>query len=257
MATMRLDQAVALAANGGFRSTRSGRSGSRARRGSLEEGTFERAFWPSYGRGDTDAIVRKADRARIGARNRSANARATGAQLSDRDSLAARLTGNHIAVLRVLGDYARNCRGRVYPALTTIAVGAGVARRTVVRALELLEQLGLVERRRRYIKIETEGPGPRVRQTSNVYRLTLPAWLTDRLPRWMTQPPLPVDERHRLDDGMRELGAMVEGLSCADAVGFHSPDDPELAAVLRRLGLAIDRESASARTALNSELTST
>lgn len=252
MATVRVDQAVELAIGNGFRATRTGRTGSRARRGSREEGTFERAFWPTYQRGQTDRMVRDAEASWEEARRRQTTARRTGTAVSAEDAALARLTRNQFAVLRALADYARNCRGKVYPSLDTIAHVAAIGRRTVVRALQALEELGLIERQRRYVKLDAEGPGPRVRQTSNVYRLKVPKWLSRLLPAWRRPKPLPADEEHRQAENASKLAAMVESLSCENAVGFHTPADPELAAILRRLGRAVDRENASAKKALNS-----
>lgn len=252
MATVRLDQAVALAIGHGFRATRTGRTGSRARRGSLEEGTFEPTFWRAFKPGEIDRLVRDTEAALDGARGRRFAARASQTSLSAEDEALSQLTFHQLKVFRALANLARNCRGKIYPSLEHIARVAVVARRTVVRALQVLEGLGLIERQRRYVKLDAEGPGPRVRQTSNVYRVAVPQWLSRLLPEWRRPTPLPADEEHRQAENASKLAAMVESLSCEDAVGFHTPADPELAAILRRLGRAVDRENASAKKALNS-----
>jgi len=66
--------------------------------------------------------------------------------------------------------------GRLDPAIDTIAGRIKRSRDAVWRALKALKAHGFVDWLRRYVPAPTAGQaGPQVRQTSNAYRLTLPA----------------------------------------------------------------------------------
>ena len=77
---------------------------------------------------------------------------------------------NYRHVFGVLLSYAVK-RGRVYPALETIAAAAMCSRTTVLRAIAWLRLYGLLERIRRLTRERTPLGSLRVRQTSNAYRL--------------------------------------------------------------------------------------
>ena len=73
------------------------------------------------------------------------------------------------AVFAVLLSYAVKHR-TVYPTLETIARAAVCSKSTVLAALGWLERFGLLQRLRRLVRVPGL-LGPRVRQTSNAYRL--------------------------------------------------------------------------------------
>ena len=79
---------------------------------------------------------------------------------------------NYRHVFGVLLSYAVK-RGRVYPALETIAAAAMCSRSTVLRAIAWLRLYGLLQRIRRLTRDRTALGSVRVRQTSNAYRLNI------------------------------------------------------------------------------------
>ena len=255
MAIMTIGEAAGLAARTGFRDARKPRRvASRSRAGSAEAGTFENQFWGRHAKGDTNRIVQHAQVARAEARRRRQEAKETGIVPSDQERAMAQLTNNALAVLRALADYARNCRGRVYPSYDTIASIAGVAKRTIARVLNALESAGLVVRRRRYVRIAAKGPGPRVRQTSNAYRIAMPKWIAPLIPRWLIPAPKSADQQQHEADAATELQEMTRSETCEQTAVAHGPTDPEMTRLLLKIARGIDRDSASAKTAQDSPI---
>ena len=71
------------------------------------------------------------------------------------------------------------------------------SRDAVVRALAALRRHGFLDWLRRYVAAEGAGArGPQVKQTSNAYRLALPARAAALVGRWFDAPP-PLDDADR------------------------------------------------------------
>lgn len=120
--------------------------------------------------------------------------------------------------------------GELDPAIDTIARKIRRARSAVIRALKRLKDEGFLDWLRRSEPIEdVDGAGPRVRQISNAYRITAPAaWakrIAQRVAQWRLR------RRPRASSGAPDALKPVT--------------DPALAAVLARLGEAVERSNAS------------
>jgi DNA-binding transcriptional ArsR family regulator len=115
-------------------------------------------------------------------------------------------------------------KGRVYPSYEMIAEWAVVSRPTVHRALKSLEAAGLLARLRRYVQIEDETIGARSEQTSNAYRLELPAIVRDLIERRFRPAPMPDDEAQRQRDRLSDHATMLSGLSKADYIRATTTD---------------------------------
>ncbi len=139
---------------------RAHRTGQPVRRNSQRQGTCERGFWGAFDPRMTGRLMRAAelyDRAgkRPGERNGALG---------------------HVAleVLRALLRRIDYRSGRLDPALTTIMADIARSKGAVVRALAALRDHGFLAWIRRFVPVEAEGAGPRVRQVSNAYRLGIP-----------------------------------------------------------------------------------
>jgi len=125
--------------------------------------------------------------------------------------------------------------GRLDPAIDTIAGRIKRSRDAVWRALKALKAHGFVDWLRRYVPAPTAGQaGPQVRQTSNAYRLTLPAIARALLGR-STRPPAPDDFEHR----RKAMADMIRGMEF-DACG--------LGAAFDRLGRLVNERETARRT---------
>jgi hypothetical protein len=108
--------------------------------------------------------------------------------------------------------------GRLDPSIETIAARLRRSRDAVWRALKALKAHGFVDWIRRYVPAPTAGEaGPQVRQTSNAYRLTLPAIARALLGK-PTRAPEPDDFAHRrkvMADAIRAMEFEGSGLASA------------------------------------------
>jgi hypothetical protein len=229
-----------LAAAAGAALARMGGERAGARRGSLEAGSFEDGFFAAPARGETDRLLRAARDLLDAGRRFARRARADGHVLAGDEALAARLTAGAVRVYEELLSLARTCRGRVFPSYDRIAERTGLGRATVARAVACLEALGFLERRRRFVRVEGEGPGPRLRQTSNAYRPALPARLMRLIAR--RPAPVPADAQARADDHRDEGERMLAMLPARELAGVLVQGP--LGHALARLGATLDaRES--------------
>lgn len=119
-------------------------------------------------------------------------------------------------------------KGWCIPAYETIAAWTGLSRSTVYRSLRTLADLGVVEWIRRFVYSRDEELGARSAQTSNLYRFTLPTWLSTLIG---LEPPLPVDEADRREHAAEDHAAMLAGTARAERRRLM-PDDPALRAAL-------------------------
>lgn len=243
---------AALAAFGGFRikrkSSRSGsphRTGAPVRRDSIEEGTFEEAFFRCPGKGETDHIFKQAKALSACRANLRAKVAHEEREPTAKEAAILRFNRNALAVLEELLKIARVQAGRVYPTLDYLAEKVGIGRKTIVRALSILSDIGFVLAQRRFKRVDVEGVGPRYKQTSNAYRMLLPAGIAAFLPRWMRPAPLPADEIQREADRVEDTKAMLSTLSRRE-FALATVDGP-LGKVLARLGAALDAQESECR----------
>lgn len=214
-------------------------TGAPVRRDSLEAGSFEEMFFRVPTKGETDRLLRTAQRTLDAARRLRRDARAGTRTLTLTERTIAALTASAVRIYEELLTLARLNRGRVYPSYDHLSEATGLGRATVARSLHVLEAIGFVLRQRRFKRVAGEGPGPRYTQTSNAYRPTLPQRVLAYLPRWMRPAPLPDDAVQREVDRAEEGAAMLASLSCREfaAMTVSGP----LGRVLARLGASLDR----------------
>lgn len=147
-----------------------------------------------------------------------------------------------LEVLRELLRLVDYRTGRLDPALATIAARIGRSIEAVVAALKRLKAHGFVDWLRRYVSTGRAGMrGPQVEQTSNAYRLSLPAALAAGM-----TAPLPEDDTHRRQCAAEEATAMIASLPL-DEQPAHLIDDPALAEAFARLGRSIMQQERDAR----------
>jgi len=140
-----------------------------------------------------------------------------------------------LEVLRELLNLIDHATGRLDPAIDTIAVRIKRSRDAVWRALKSLRAHGFIDWIRRYVPAPTAGgAGPQVRQTSNAYRLMVPAAAKALLGK-LTRPPVPDDYEHRRK-------------AIADALRSMEADASGLTAVLDRLGRAVMKRETARQT---------
>ena len=233
-----------VGALGRTRTRKPARSGAPHRTGapvladSMEEGTFEDSFFVVPAPGETDRLLRAARRALDAGKRLRRDARAEGRALTRPERLLASLTAGTLRVLEELLTLARLNRGRVFPSYDHLADATGLGRATVARAIAVLDRVGFLVRQRRFKRLEGEGPGPRFKQTSNVYRAFLPKCIIAFLPRWMRPAPVPPCEIQREADRCEEQGAMLAGLSCRELA--QATIGGQLGKMLAKLGAGID-----------------
>jgi hypothetical protein len=117
----------------------------------------------------------------------------------------------------------------------------------VVRALAALREHGFLDWLRRHEQVElVEGPGPRVRQVSNAYRLSLPRRAAQLLGHLVSSPPLPDDVEEARDDRAAYLAEHKANLPLSELPLVEVEDD-RLARVLGELACAVEARSMKER----------
>lgn len=247
MLTLNQASTAALARIGGLRAPRrpaaSGglhRTGAPVLRGSIEAGTFEDSFFAVPPKGEPDRMLRAARAALDAGRRLKRTARVENRPLSASERPIAALTAGAVRVYEALATLARLNRGQVYPSYDWLADATALGRATVARSLHLLEAAGLLIRQRRFARVAGEGPGPRYKQTSNAYRLALPARLLALLPRWLRPAPVPYDALDHAAAQAEAVETMRAGLSCRELA--QATVGGALGRVLARLGAALDTQ---------------
>lgn len=208
------------------------------RRDSHEAGTFEDGFFTVPATGEPDRLLRIARRSLDAGRQLRREARAGERTLTLAERRLAALTAGAVRVYEEIVTLARLNRGRVFPSYEHLARATALGRATIARALHILEDIGFLVRRRRFRRIAGDGAGPRIRQTSNVYRPALPRAVLAYLPRWMRPAPVPDELTALATDRTAATQALLDTLSCRELAELTV--DGELGVVLARLGAAID-----------------
>ncbi len=99
-------------------------------------------------------------------------------------------------------------RGQLDPSYETIMRMCHRSRDAVAAALKNLRDHGFLDWLRRYVPTDRPGAGPQVQQTSNAYRLSLPARAAALVGRWFDAPP-PADDAHRRETAAAEAKAQA------------------------------------------------
>ena len=198
----------------------------RVRRGSRLVGRCEGTFWRGTSRQEVRRVVLAARRYELAGRQ------------------AGRRRGplGHVGleVLELLGNLVSYRSGRLEPSLQFLMNKLKRSKDAVVRALAALREHGFLDWLRRHETIElVEGPGPRVRQVSNAYRLSLPARAAQLLGHILSAPPLPDDVAHEQAERAAWIAEHKSSLPLAELPLVEVEDD-RLARVLGELGRAVE-----------------
>ncbi len=202
------------------------------RRGSRLAGSCEGAFWRPVPRAEVRRVVLAAKRYELAGRLRGRRRGPLG----------------HVGleVLELLANLVSYRTGRLEPAITYLMGRLKRSKDAVVRALAALREHGFLDWLRRHERVEVleDAPGPRVRQVSNAYRLSLPAravqflgHLLDR--KGATGAPLPDDVVQEREDRAAWLREHKVTLPLAE-LPLAEVEDDRLARVLGELGRAIE-----------------
>lgn len=223
------------------------RTGVPVRAGSLEANTFEDTFFQVPSKGEPDRMLSKAKYALDAGRKLLREYKAGLRTLTASERLLTTLTASAVRIYEELTKLARLCAGKIYPSYDHLVEATGLGRSTVRRALAVLEAIGFIIRQRRFKRVEGEGPGPRFKQTSNVYRILTPKNVHRYTPRWMRTAPPPADDDWRRSDEAEQVSAMVASLSCKEFAQMSVGG--ALGRVLAQFGAAIDNKEERERRA--------
>lgn len=174
--------------------------------------------------------------------------------------LATRMPGKrngalgHVAleVLELLAHLVNFRTGRLEPAITYLMRRLKRCRAAVVGALARLRAHGFADWLRRYEPVEREGPGPRMRQVSNAYRLLLPPRAQRLLGARGQDVPVSEDLAQEFEDRAQAVVAMKVGLNLHELAVIEVDDGP-LARALALLGHHIQERESTRQTETTSK----
>ena len=200
------------------------------RRQSRAAGRCEGVFWRRTNRQEVRQIVLAARRYELACR--------------EPGSRNGPLGGVAIEVLELFANLVDFRTGRLEPAIETLMRMLRRSRDAIVRALKALRSHGFLDWLRRYVPTGNEGRGPQVKQTSNAYRLSLPARAKQFLGRFGAPPPPPDDHVHAEAERQAATEAHRASLPLDELALFDVGDNP-LGQALARLARSMkQRESA-------------
>ena len=199
------------------------------RGGSHRRGRCEATFWRRTSRQERSRIL-------MAAEDFEKNSRKPGRAKGELGHIG-------VALLRLLCNLVDHQTGRLEPSIAHLMLKLKRCRRSVVEALKALRRHGFLDWLRRYEETGCEGEGPRVRQVTNAYRLSLPAWAARRLGCKGTPPPLPDDVAQEWEERAAEVAAYKATLPLAEFAVLQIADD-RLGRLIAELGQRIqERES--------------
>lgn len=200
------------------------------RRQSRAAGKCESVFWRRTNRQEVRQIV-------LAARRYELSCREPGSRNGP-------LGGVAIEVLELFSNLVDFRTGRLEPAIETLMRMLRRSRDAIVRALKALRSHGFLDWLRRYVPTGNEGRGPQVKQTSNAYRLSLPARAKQFLGRFGATPPPSDDHVQAETERQAETEAHRASLPLDELALFDVGDNP-LGQALARLARSMkQRESA-------------
>jgi hypothetical protein len=201
-------------------------------RNSKPAGKCESAIWRSTTRRDAREIVLAAKRYEIAMKQ-------PGKRTGPLGVVA-------LEVLELLTNLVDYRTGRLEPSLDTMMRRLRRSRDAIVRGLKALRDHGFVDWLRRFVPTDNEGQkGPQVRQTSNAYRLVMPARARALLGRYGRPSPLPEDRIQADADRTAELAAYRASMPLAERA-TDEIGDTNLGRALARLGRNIENKRESA-----------
>ena len=196
------------------------------RRGSRLAGTCEGAFWRRTDRQEMRRVV-------LAARRYELVGRQPGRRCGPLGHVG-------LEVLDLLANLVSYRSGRLEPSYAYLMGKLKRSKDAVHRALTALREHGFLDWLRRHEAVElVEGPGPRVRQVSNAYRLSLPARAARLLGHRLTAPPLPDDVAQEREDRAAWLSQQKASLPLSE-LPFAEVEDDGLAKVLGELGRTVE-----------------
>lgn len=201
------------------------------RRQSRYAGRCEGVFWRSTNRQEVRQVV-------VAARRYELTTRQAGQRNGALGPVA-------LEILELFANLVDFRTGRLEPSLDFMMAKLRRSRDAITRALRALRDHGFLDWLRRFVPTGNEGRGPQVQQTSNAYRMSLPARALRLMGQLFTQAPAPDDFSHAQQQAATTYRGQVDSLSLPDrARHVIDPDNP-LAEALARLGSLIqERESA-------------
>ena len=154
----------------------------------------------------------------------------------------------HVAleVLELLAHLVSFKTGRLEPSVAFLMQKLHRSKSAIYDALHALKTHGFLDWLRRYEPTGREGRGPQLRQTSNAYRLSLPARALRCLGRLMQAPPVPDDVAQDLETRRQELEAVKASLSLDELAVVEVADGP-LARALAALGRHVQERGSVSR----------
>ena len=201
-------------------------------RHSKPAGQCEAAIWRRTTRQDTRQIMLAAKRYEIAMKQPGKRTGPLGAVA--------------LEVLELLTNLVDYRTGRLDPSLDTMMRRLRRSRDAIVRALKALRDHGFVDWLRRFVPTDNEGnKGPQVRQTSNAYRLVMPARARALLGRYGKPSPLPEDRIQADADRAAELARYRSSMPLAERA-TDELGDTNLGRALARLGRNIENKRESA-----------
>lgn len=205
------------------------RTGQPVRRNSQLAGRCEGMFWHPTARQDVRKIV-------LAARRYDVHGRQPGRRNGPLGHVA-------LEILDLMANLVSYKTGRLDPSLDYLMRKLRRSKSAIVDALAALRIHGFLDWLRRYEPTGEEGRGPRVKQTSNAYRLSMPKRALALLGRLGMQPPEPDDYSLTREQRDAERLAYAKSLPL-DQFALFEVDDPDLANALARLARSMqERES--------------
>lgn len=200
------------------------------RRGSHLAGRCEAMLWKPQKRRDLRKIV-------LAAKRYERESRQPGKRVGALGSVA-------IEIIDYLANLTDAKTGRLEPSISYLMERLKRSRDAIVRGLQALRRHGFLEWVRRYVPSGNEGAGPRLHQTSNAYRMLMPAKGPDMLGQYAKETPVPDDQLAYMQEINDQLNVWLEQLPYEEKMTFHV-EDQGLSDVLKRMALSIKkRESA-------------
>ena len=157
------------------------------------------------------------------------------------------LGGVAIELLELFANLVDFRTGRLEPGIETLMRMLRRSRDAIVRALKALRSHGFLDWLRRYVPTGNEGRGPQVQQTSNAYRLSLPARARQFLGRFGVTPPPPDDHVQAEAERAAEMEAHRASLPMDELALFDVGDNP-LGQALARLARSMKQRESARRT---------
>lgn len=157
----------------------------------------------------------------------------------------------HVALelLELLANLVNHRSGRLDPSYAYLMRTLRRSKDAVHQALAALREHGFLDWLRRHEKVEVleDAPGPRVRQVSNAYRLSLPAKAAKLLGHWLSSSPtLPDDVAQEREDRAAWLREQKAALPLSE-LPLAEVEDDRLARVLGELGRAVEAKAQAAQ----------